>query len=114
MKKKNTTTLNFIKDPMTAKKLNKNCSVERIRDERKNKDHPINKLKKDTLKKTNNLNKTTIISKKNLNISADIKPQLNITQKEISNKADDKSEKSLKIATPTMKNDSVITLHSIS
>ncbi len=96
---------------MTAKKLNKNCSVERIRDERKNKDNPINKLKKDPIKKINNLNKTTIISKKNLNISADIKPQFN---KEHSHRADDKSEKSIKVGTPSKKNDSIITLQSLS
>lgn len=95
MKKKHGTTLNLIKETGTSKKLVKNSSVERIRDERKTKETTINKLKKDPVKKPNNLNKTQIISKKNLNISTDIKPVTGIQKDK-----QDVSEKSVKAETP--------------
>ena len=75
--------------------------MERLREERKTKENPLSKFKKEPSKKPNNLNKTTITNKKNLNISTDIK-QVNAASKHTPvTKADnEKSDKSVKNETP--------------
>ena len=96
-------------------KLVKNSSVERIREERK-KDITINKIKKESIviKKPSNLNKTTIVSKKNLNISTDIKHNTTITKDTpITKNEINKVKVSEKNLTPIKKKDSTIIIHDI-
>ena len=74
------TAINLIREP-PLKKLVKNCSVEKIREDRKTKENIKNKIKKVEIKKPVNLNKTTVVVKKAMNISTDIK-QITINNKE--------------------------------